>query len=115
MIERFERYKNVIAITVVVGLAFVAYSLLFQNGEEDALVASKPEEGGAVVERELVSLLLTLRSIELDGSLFEDPAFFALEDFGQDIAPEPVGRRNPFAPLGTDALPAPVIQEERSE
>jgi hypothetical protein len=52
------------------------------------------------VDRDLVETLLTLRAITLSGTIFNDPAFKALQDFGTTIVPEPVGRSNPFAPVG---------------
>lgn len=52
--------------------------------------------GGA----ELLNSLSELRSVKLDSSIFSDPEFLSLVDFGRTIAPEPVGRSNPFAPLG---------------
>lgn len=47
----------------------------------------------------LIETLIELRSIQLNGAIFQDPAFLALHDFSTDITPEPVGRPNPFAPL----------------
>lgn len=51
------------------------------------------------VDRDLVETLLTLRAITLSGTIFSDPSFKALQDFGTTIVPEPVGRDNPFAPI----------------
>ncbi len=51
-------------------------------------------------DRDLVETLLTLRAITLSGTIFTDPAFRTLQDFGTTIVPEPVGRQNPFAPIG---------------
>lgn len=61
------------------------------------------------VDRDLVETLLTLRAITLSGTIFADPAFKALQDFGTTIVPEPVGRPNPFAPIG-GAQPQPQTQ-----
>lgn len=54
---------------------------------------------GDAEDRELVESLLTLRAITLTGTIFSDPAFQSLRDWGTPIVPEPVGRDNPFAPL----------------
>jgi len=43
-----------------------------------------------------------MRSIRLDSSIFENPAFASLRDFGREIIPEPVGRTNPF--VSTDTI-----------
>lgn len=51
----------------------------------------------------LISVLSGLRTISLDGSLFKDPAFLSLQDFGIPLQEEQVGRYNPFLPIGNDA------------
>jgi hypothetical protein len=66
---------------------------------EGATPAFTPEN--ARIETELVSELLRLRSIKLDNRIFTDVAFQSLEDFGQELVAEPIGRINPFAPVGT--------------
>ena len=55
-------------------------------------------------DRDLVATLLALRAVKLDASLFTDPAFVSLKDFSTQIVPEPVGRPNPFAPLGSSII-----------
>jgi hypothetical protein len=52
----------------------------------------------------LISVLSGLRTITLDGSLFQDPSFLGLQDFGIPLQEEPVGRYNPFLPIGVDAV-----------
>ncbi|MEK7170321.1 MAG: hypothetical protein AAB767_03475 [Patescibacteria group bacterium] len=47
--------------------------------------------------RELLSALAELKSTKLDTSIFDDPVFASLQDFGVEIPAQPVGRRNPFA------------------
>src|SRR4051812_35513348 len=56
-------------------------------------------------DRDLVETLLTLRAITLSGTIFTDPAFKSLQDFGTTIIPEPVGRDNPFAPYRGQYIP----------
>lgn len=48
----------------------------------------------------LVRILKNLENIELDGSIFDDPAFLVLIDFSKIIAPIDKFRQNPFAPIG---------------
>jgi len=55
--------------------------------------------GTAAPDSTLVSTLLALRAVKLDGTIFSDPAFVSLKDFSTQIVPEPVGRDDPFAPL----------------
>ena len=56
------------------------------------------EEGG-----DLIALLLELKSIKLDTAILQNPTFLTLQDFSVTLIPEPVGRVNPFAPLGDNA------------
>jgi hypothetical protein len=72
-------------------------------GERPGVVstgASNITPQNAQIEYELVSELLRLNSIKLDNRIFTDVAFQSLEDFGQELIPEPIGRVNPFAPVG---------------
>jgi hypothetical protein len=59
----------------------------------------------AISDKFLV-LLLNMRTIKLDQSIFSDEAFASLKDFSTTITPETnPGRANPFAPIGVDAAP----------
>lgn len=61
--------------------------------------------GGAMTEsaaadREFLLLLQQLEGIKLDASILNDPAFRTLQNFRIEPSPQPVGRTNPFAPVG---------------
>lgn len=93
--------KKVLIGAAIVAASFVLYLVLFGGSEEPALSSETPsglpaEEGG-----ELLSLLLQLKSITLNEGIFADGAFQTLEDFTVKLVPEPVGRKNPFAPIGS--------------
>ena len=93
--------QNILLFLVVVFgvVGGVWYSLTDRAPE--ALLPTESPEGTS--DKELVATLLALRAVKLDGTIFVNPAFVALQDFGTQIAPEPVGRQNPFAPLsGTE-------------
>jgi hypothetical protein len=106
-----------IGISVLIA-GFVWYGMSEKNSG-DGLLTSESVGGGSVqsvAERELLDTLLELRAIKLDGQIFVNPAFGALRDFTTDIVSEPIGRRNPFAPLGEPGeLFAPgATQEEQT-
>lgn len=91
---------------LVIGVAAVAWYGLTQNSAPEPLLTTvsptgsgSPTEGSA--DQELVATLLALRAVTLSGTIFQDPAFTSLRDFGTTIVAEPVGRPNPFAPLGS--------------
>jgi hypothetical protein len=68
------------------------------GGESPILTTTENGSQGSAT----VSALLDMRSLKLDGRLFDNPAFVSLIDTNKEIIPEPVGRANPFAPIGTD-------------
>jgi hypothetical protein len=96
------KYQNVIIIVVVLAIAFGVYSYFFV-GKEEAVLTSENTGAAAPADQDLIALLLDLKSISLDEQIFSDPAFQSLSDFSQDLVAEPVGRDNPFAPLGAGA------------
>lgn len=65
-----------------------------------------PGGGGAVVPSEttsnFTSLLSSINSINLDTTIFSNPAYLALRNNPIDLGTAIVGRQNPFAPIGTD-------------
>ena len=66
---------------------------------------------GSTIGREFVSMLLNLREITLDNSLFNDPAFISLNDYTITLVqPGGEGRANPFAPFTTTVVPSLNIQ-----
>jgi len=85
----------------VLTFVFVGFGVAKSEAEEDLLVSSN---NTGVTGNELLVLLLKIKSISLDGELFNDPIFEGLKDFSKEIAPQPVGRNNPFAPLGSSTI-----------
>lgn len=70
----------------------------------------------ATLGKELLAALSKLKSTKLDTSIFKDPIFQSLKDYGVDIASQPVGRRNPFAGFdgtagGTTGAKVPTTQK----
>ena len=83
----------------IVVLAGVWYVFSDSTGD-DALLSTEVVAEEAEVERSILDTLLALRAVSLSGTIFSDPAFAVLRDFGTQIVQEPVGRPNPFAPRG---------------
>ncbi|MBV9349871.1 MAG: hypothetical protein JO026_03900 [Patescibacteria group bacterium] len=94
-----KRGTLIVIIIVLLAIGFFSYSHFF-GGSSEPLLATESGNGNPAVDQDLINLLLTLKNIRLDNSLFADPAYQSLQDFGKDLVPEPVGRPNPFAPLG---------------
>ena len=91
-----KQYQTGIIFLAIVLALFLGYQYFFAD-ETGAVVEVTALNSGA--DQELVALLFELKGIQLDDSIFTDPVFQSLNDFGRDLVPEPVGRKNPFAPL----------------
>jgi len=75
----------------------LVYFMFFSGPSGDPAVVGQDETNS--VSRELVITLSNLNTIRLDDSIFKDPVFLSLSDFGVQIPLQNVGRRNPFAPF----------------
>ena len=100
--------KTLIAFLIMVAalVAFLFYSLSDKRSATEEIAAVPAFPIDAKLGRELLVALAKLKSTKLDRTIFEDPVFNSLKDFGVQIAPEPVGRRNPFASFTEEAAGA---------
>jgi hypothetical protein len=113
--------RNIIIIVAVIALGVVGYKVFFSSKStstgalQTTAGVGTPTAGGAVTAsadgsvsgdalgHDFLVLLLSVRSIHIDSSLFKDKAFLVLQDFNRKIPPDTdPGRVNPFAPIGTD-------------
>jgi len=94
--------KKVIAgLTACLVLGFMLYDYISQPVRAvDELVL---EEQEGVISKNLLVVLDRIESIKLDEKFFENAAFLSLQDFSVVLTPEPTGRPNPFAPIGSGA------------
>ena len=100
MLQTLLQHKLILIIggVVVAGIAWYAMS---PTAETPNVATTPVEKAGVPLDQGIVSTLLTLRAVKLDGTILTDVAFLSLKDFSTDIVPEPVGRPNPFAPLSS--------------
>lgn len=102
--EHIDKKTIVIfGVVAVLLLGFFFYSLSDSRQEPAQITVRSVSPLDSALGRELLSALAELKTTRLDTSIFEDPVFKSLEDFGVIIAPLPVGRRNPFAPFEEEA------------
>jgi hypothetical protein len=81
------------------GLATVAGTAVTTTAD-----AATMNQNAQNASRDFLALLLNIRSIKLDDSLFTSAAFNALTDLSRPITPDTdPGRDNPFAPIGSDS------------
>lgn len=107
------RHKGVLVAIVIIVIAGIWWGLSQPPATSSSVIATVDASGAPVTGAStgapgggssgLVETLLALRTVTLSGSIFSDPAFQNLKDFSVAIVPEPVGRPDPFAPLGVSA------------
>lgn len=99
--------KRVVIIATIIFVVLIGGFIyyLVTNKSSDTVVLTRVDTSplDATLGRELLSTLARLKSTTIDKSIFDDPVFATLQDFGVTIASQPVGRRNPFAPLSGNA------------
>ncbi len=100
-----KQYKTAFWFIGIVLVLYVGYSYFLAPSEGPVLTVT---ETASSPDADLVALLFELKNIRLDNTLFTDPVFRALKDFGQDLVAEPVGRNNPFAPLNGQNVKPPT-------
>ena len=115
----FQNKANVITAGLILVVLFGGGYFLFSSRQpvntEESFVSpdtqSLPIGFGAMVassnagaSTNLISVLSGLRSISLDPTIFQDPAFLSLQDFGIPLQEEQIGRYNPFLPIGIEGV-----------
>lgn len=113
------KIKNILIFVGILVVLVLVYFFVFKKGPEEASLVSTT--GGTVattatintnqsenedVSKNFLSVLLNVRNIKIDDSIFSDPAFLSLRDSTIELVSDGTeGRPNPFAPLGTDITP----------
>ena len=95
----FFKQHKVLAILIVFAVLGAGWYFLSGPSAPAPTLTTTAVNGSSAADSNLVSILLTLRAVKLDATIFSDPAFISLKDFSTQIVPEPVGRPDPFAPL----------------
>ncbi len=107
--------KKIIIGIVILVVGVMVYNFIFKKEASPAVGLSSTNTPVAVdtslptddsvVGSEFLSILLNLKNIKLDDSLFASPSFSNLKDFTINLVQEGnQGRNNPFAPLGVDQV-----------
>ena len=96
----FNALKNSKVITGLVVVVAAGAILYYWSGSSPTPTVTSAADT-QVGSQELLLTLGSLNTIRLDPALFSNPGFTALSDFGVVIPPQPAGRRNPFAPVGS--------------
>jgi hypothetical protein len=91
--------KIFIALVVLLLLGFLGYKLFVQAPVVDQTVAASETD---TVGQDILVLVGKLNALSIDQNILSSSMFINLIDFTQTIFPEPRGRMNPFAPVGSD-------------
>lgn len=95
----------IISIGALLGLGFFGYRLLRGGGAapKGSLSTLSGAAGSqAIAGRAFLKTLGSIENLQLDTSIFQEPAYTNLVSFGIELQQQPKGRRNPFAPIGTE-------------
>lgn len=93
--------KNALIATIAAVALWFGYQMFIAN--DDPLLVSSNTTATSQAARDAQQFLVRLQqlnAIEFDRSVFEDVRFRSLVDLRQVVLDEPVGRTNPFAPIG---------------
>ena len=105
-ISNVMNFKNkktlLIAGGVVILLIIIVWTMLGSGGSDQTdtslvVVASDPVE--LIIGREMLAALDEMKAVQLDTTFFDSPVYKSLEDFTVQIPKQPIGRRDPFAPI----------------
>lgn len=93
--------KNILFALALAVILWLGYRIFFAADD----VSRTALNAGVVTQASLdtqafLRTLQQLRDIEFNEQIFSDPRFQSFIDYRQAIIPEPVGRLNPFAPIG---------------
>ena len=98
---------SIIGLALIVGAGYfgVAQYVSVAHGQSSLLVANQSSGSMSADGTQVLALLSRLQAIKLDGKIFSNPNFLTLQDWSVSIAPQNVGRQNPYLPaFGTTTV-----------
>ena len=99
MIEFIKSNKLLVVTLILIACGLVSYKVFFLSGDpSQTLTETASDAAASPVSQNLLTVLASLQTIKLDNTIFTSLSFTSLVDFGVEIAKEPAGRDNPFAP-----------------
>ena len=105
-----KQIKNILIPLALVAVLILGYIFFIKKAPDASTLTSNittstsvTDAGSLPITQEFVTLLLNVKNIKLDDSIFRDPAFAILTDSSISLVPDGTqGRPNPFAPVGAD-------------
>ena len=120
------KIKNIIIFVVIAAAFILIYIFFIKPSPDQGSLVSSPSgtslpsvnssgtdtsipNGTPMVAKDFLTLLLNVKNIKLDDTIFSDLAFNSLHDSSITLTPDGTeGRPNPFAKFGNDSAPAPL-------
>jgi Tfp pilus assembly protein PilO len=91
-----QKHKQMIIAVVVFLVVIVAYNYLWK-GSQDSLDQGTSAQN---IGNDVVSLNQKLQAVTLDQTLFSSAEYTSLSDWSPVLSQGPIGRIDPFAPIG---------------
>jgi hypothetical protein len=88
--------------TLAGGLIFLAGLFAYKTFFSDAGMPATPAASAQALGADLLKIADDISKATLSKDLFSAAGYRLLSDWSTPLAPEPVGRPNPFAPVGRD-------------
>jgi hypothetical protein len=83
--------------------AFFIFAMFIYNSFFKSVPVEGPSDLSASnIGADLLKLNQDLQKVSLDQTLFSAPTYIFLTDLTTEVAPQPLGRPNPFDPIGRD-------------
>lgn len=93
--------KNILLIIALLVVVVGGYFLFMSKDSEPAPLTETQVGADGPIGQEIVVELNRLRALQnISTDIFKNAAFASLKDYTQVVVPQPVGRPNPFAPIG---------------
>jgi hypothetical protein len=96
--------KTISIVLVLAGVGFFGYNYLTRTSVPSDVLIQQDSVDTSKMGAEVLIALNQLKTLKLDSSIFKDRTFVSLYDFSKPLNPEPVGRINPFSPIGVEIL-----------
>jgi len=94
--------KTTIIVLIIAGVGYFGYSYLTRSGVPSGDLLQQTSSNTSQMGAEVLAALNQLKILKLDSSIFQDKVYLSLQDFSKPLNPEPVGRINPFNPIGVE-------------
>lgn len=108
------KLKKIILTVLIIGILFIVYALFIkkdptqENLVSDGVSDIQSSAEAQILGSQIAQALLRIEKIKLDKSIFSSEIYKSLQDRSQPIIEEPIGRPDPFAPLGAITINSAV-------